>query len=187
MLGIQTLHSIAPSEVVVIGTGAQAASHVAALGALFPAARVYVIGSSLERAEAFCLRNQAVNARLEALAADQIPASVEVVITVTTSNTPVYHEPGMPGRLVIAAGSFTPDAAEVAAPLVQASVLYLDEMQGGRYEAGDLIQAGTDWARVYPIADAFSHAVPVDRPILFKTVGSAAWDLAACRVVRLGL
>jgi len=187
MLGIQTLHGIAPNEVVLFGTGAQAASHVAALGALFPAARVYVIGSSLERAEAFCVRHQTQNARLEALAPDQIPDSVEVVITVTTSATPVYHESDMPSRLVIAAGAFTPDAAEIAAPLVQASVLYIDDMQGGRYEAGDLIQAGTDWARVHPIADAFSHPVPVDRPILFKTVGCAAWDLAACRVVRLGL
>lgn len=187
MLGIQALHGIAPSEVVVIGTGAQAGSHVAALGALFPAARVYVIGSRLERAEAFCMRHQALNARLEALAPDRIPASVEVVITATTSASPVYHEPDMPGRLVIAVGSFAADAAEVEASLVQASVLYIDDPHGGRYEAGDFIQAGTDWARVHPIADAFSHAAPVERPILFKTVGCAAWDLAACRVARLGL
>jgi len=187
MLGIQSLHGIAPGEVLVIGTGAQACTHVAALGALFPAARVYVIGSSFERAEAFCLRNQTLKARLEALRPDLIPASVEVVITATSSHTPVYHEPDMPGRLVIAVGSFTPDAAEVATTLVQGSVLYIDDLHGGRYEAGDFIQAGTDWARVHPIADAFSHAVPVERPILFKTVGCAAWDLAACRVARLGL
>lgn len=187
ILGIQALHGMAPSEVLVIGTGTQASSHVAALGALFPAARVYVIGRSLAQAEAFCLRNQTLNARLEALMPDAIPASVEVVITLTTSSTPVYHEPDMPGRLVIAVGSFTPEAAEVPAALVQGSVLYIDDAHGGRYEAGDFIQAGTDWARVRPIADAFSHAVPVERPILFKTVGSAAWDLAACRVARLGL
>jgi len=50
-----------------------------------------------------------------------------------------------------------------------------------------LIQSGTDWDRVRPIADALHHPVQVARPLLFKTVGSAAWDLAACRVARQGL
>lgn len=187
LLGIQSLQVAAPGAVVVIGTGTQAACHVAALGALFPAARVYVIGRSFAAAEAFCLRHASLNARLEALPADAIPASVEVVITVTSSQTPVYLEPDLAGRLVVAVGSFTPEAAEVSPELVQGSVIYVDDPDGARYEAGDLIQAGTDWERVHSIADAFNRPVEVARPVLFKTVGSAAWDLAACRVARLGL
>lgn len=187
MLGIQSLHSTAPREVALIGTGAQAACHVAALGAVFPASRTYVASRTQEQAEAFCLRHAAQNARLEAITADAIPASVEVVITATSSATPVYLEPDMPGRLVIAIGAFTAEAAEVTPELVQGSVIYVDDPDGARYEAGDLIQAGTDWDRVLPIADAFNRPVREVRPILLKTVGSAAWDLAACRVARLGL
>jgi len=187
LLGIQSLHSAAPREVALIGTGTQAACHVAALGALLPATRVYIVGRTLEQAEAFCLRNAVHNARLEALAPGTLPASVEVVVTATSSTTPVYLEADVPGRLVVAIGAFTAEAAEVTPLLVQGSVIYVDDPDGARYEAGDLIQAGTDWARVLPIADAFNRPVREVRPILFKTVGSAAWDLAACRVARLGL
>jgi 1-piperideine-2-carboxylate/1-pyrroline-2-carboxylate reductase [NAD(P)H] len=85
---------------------------------------------------------------------------------------------------VIGVGAFTADAAEVSASTVQASTLYVDDLAGAHHEAGDLILAGVDWNVVRPLADALASAKKTDAPVLFKSVGCAAWDLAACRVAR---
>jgi 1-piperideine-2-carboxylate/1-pyrroline-2-carboxylate reductase [NAD(P)H] len=63
----------------------------------------------------------------------------------------------------------------------------VDDVEGARHEAGDLIQAGVDWTGVRALGDILAgnkarpHGVPV-----FKTVGQAAWDLAAARVACSG-
>jgi 1-piperideine-2-carboxylate/1-pyrroline-2-carboxylate reductase [NAD(P)H] len=108
---------------------------------------------------------------------------VDVVITGTTSKQPVYLHPARAGRLIIAVGAFKPDAAEIAPATVLASRIYVDDPEGARHEAGDLLQAGADWSQVQGIAHALGAAPMADtEPVLFKTVGCAAWDLAAARV-----
>jgi 1-piperideine-2-carboxylate/1-pyrroline-2-carboxylate reductase [NAD(P)H] len=184
MLGIRTLADKEPADVLVIGTGKQALHHVEALASVFPAARIRVLGSRPERADAFCKEHPALGANLAPLAGDAIPDTVDVVITATTSKTPVYTEAPRAGRLVIGVGAFTPDAAEIAAPTVLASEVYVDDAAGARHEAGDLIQAGIDWGTVKPLADALRRRERTGRPLVFKSVGCAAWDLAACRVAR---
>ena len=49
-------------------------------------------------------------------------------------------------------------------------------------EAGDLILAGKPWNEVCCLADRPVQKFLVGLPVLFKTVGCAAWDLAAARV-----
>lgn len=191
MIGIQALLGREPAEVLVIGTGKQAAHHVEALGALFPAAKIIVQGSRVERAEAFakafCADHAGLSTKLSALKDADIPASIDVVIATTTSKTPVYTLAPIEGRLVIGVGAFTPDAAEIAASTVLGSAVFVDDLAGARHEAGDLIQADIDWDEVRPLASALSVQagdIGNKRPVLFKSVGCAAWDLAACRVVR---
>jgi 1-piperideine-2-carboxylate/1-pyrroline-2-carboxylate reductase [NAD(P)H] len=99
----------------------------------------------------------------------------------------VYRAPARDGRLVIAVGAYTPVTAEIDAATVRGSTLYIDDMANARHEAGDLIRAKVDWAQVRSIAEAIAAraAARTGRgagAILFKTVGSAAWDLAAARV-----
>jgi 1-piperideine-2-carboxylate/1-pyrroline-2-carboxylate reductase [NAD(P)H] len=185
MLGIQRLLGRSPDEVLLIGTGKQALHHVEALASLFPSARVVVAGSQPARAEAFCAAHAALSANLTPLVTAAIPESIDVVITTTTSKTPVYTLAARPGRLVIGVGAFTPDAAEIAAPTVLASDVFVDDPAGAHHEAGDLIQAGIDWNAVTPLANVLREGAPTAaRAMLFKTVGCAAWDLAACRVAR---
>ncbi|MDR5754097.1 MULTISPECIES: bifunctional Delta(1)-pyrroline-2-carboxylate/Delta(1)-piperideine-2-carboxylate reductase [unclassified Caballeronia] len=184
MLGIRSLFGPAPGEVLVIGTGKQAIHHIEALASLFPAARILIAGSQPARAEAFCAAHGALSAYLTPLAGD-IPDSVDVVITTTTSKTPVYTLAARRGRLVIGVGAFTSDAAEIAASTVLGSAVYVDDPAGARHEAGDLIQAGIDWDVVQPLAKVLrDDGTRGARPLLLKTVGCAAWDLAACRVAR---
>jgi 1-piperideine-2-carboxylate/1-pyrroline-2-carboxylate reductase [NAD(P)H] len=190
MLAIEALLGHEPHEILLIGTGKQAVHHVEALSTLYPAAHIVVQGSRPERAREFCAAHAGLSKAMSALQDTNIPASIDVVIAATTSKTPVYSLPPINGRLVIGVGAFTPDAAEIAAATVLNSDVFVDDPAGARHEAGDLIQAGIDWSKVKPLASLLGiHAneganQALNRPIVFKSVGCAAWDLAACRVVR---
>ncbi|WP_248322472.1 bifunctional Delta(1)-pyrroline-2-carboxylate/Delta(1)-piperideine-2-carboxylate reductase [Caballeronia sp. Sq4a] len=184
MLAIRALAADIPREVLVIGTGKQAVSHVEALASLYPDARLFILGSRAGRASAFCADHAALSPNLIPLEGPAIPDSIDVVITTTTSKTPVYTLAASAARLVIGVGAFTADAAEIAASTVQASALFVDDLAGARHEAGDFILAGIDWNVVRPLATALASHERLDVPVVFKSVGCAAWDLAACRVAR---
>lgn len=188
MLGVRTFAAAAPREFLLIGTGTQALNHLEAIGELFPHARVWVKGSAPARAEAFCAAHRGKVHDLQPLARPDVetPDSIDVVIALTTSTRAVYDEAARPARLVIGVGAFTPAMVEIGARTIGASALFVDDLAGAKHEAGDFIQAGVDWARVGGIATVFSDAasLPPDQPVVFKSVGCAAWDLAACRVAR---
>ncbi len=88
---------------------------------------------------------------------------------------------------MIGVGAFTPQMLEIGAHTVHGSALYVDDLAGAKHEAGDFIQAGVNWADVTGIAALLDGSAPrpvASTPVLFKSVGCAAWDLAACRVAR---
>jgi 1-piperideine-2-carboxylate/1-pyrroline-2-carboxylate reductase [NAD(P)H] len=184
MLAIRTLAARAPRAVLVIGTGKQAAHHVEALASLYPEARIHILGSRPGRAGVFFEENAGLSANMEPLEHGSAPDSIDVVITATTSKAPVYTQPANPARLVIGVGAFTADAAEIAPSIVHASELYVDDPAGARHEAGDYILADVDWNAVTPLASALVSRSVSGRPVVFKSVGCAAWDLAACRVAK---
>ena len=64
--------------------------------------------------------------------------------------------------------------------------ILVDDPAGAKHEAGDLIQANVDWDRVGSLAGVIERSWigSPDQPILFKSVGCAAWDLAAARLAR---
>ena len=180
MLAIECFAVGPIDRLLLIGTGTQARHHVEALAALHPGVRVRVRGTSPDSAARFC-------AMATIGAVDLAPASdaedASVVITCTASRTPVYREAARADRLVIAVGSFQPEAAEIAATTVLGSHVVVDDPRGAPHEAGDLIQAGVDWTRVTSLADHLRGTSPsIAGPMLFKSVGCAAWDLAAARV-----
>lgn len=176
LLGITVLHGT-PGHVAIIGTGGQARGHLEALQVVFPEANISVVGRTLAQARTFCASGQAT-------ARAAVPDEADVVITTTTSKTPVYTLPARAGRLLIGTGAFTADAAEISAEAVNASQLYVDDPAGAQHEAGDLLLAGADWSQVRGLADALDRPPRHQQPVLLKTVGCAAWDLAACRVAQ---
>lgn len=184
MLGVRTFASAAPREFLLIGSGTQALNHLDAIGELYPDARVWVKGSALARAEAFCAAHRSKVHDLRPLVQAGVPDSVDVVITLTTSKQPVFDEAARVDRLVIGVGAFTPAMAEIGPRTLGGSRLFVDDAAGAKHEAGDLIQADVDWTRVNAISTVLENAAGLPRaePIVFKTVGCAAWDLAACRV-----
>ncbi|SEM62106.1 ornithine cyclodeaminase [Pseudomonas sp. ok272] len=185
LLAIRTLLEQAPQQILIFGTGAQSRYHIQAINALYPDAKVWVRGLDLEKATEFCDRNRELHAHLAPLG-DSIP-DVDVVITLTTSTEPVYNELAKAGRLVIGVGAFKPEMAEIGKATLDTSVIYADDPDGARHEAGDLLRAGVDWSNVKSLASALVDGIDRSRPAVFKSVGTAAWDLAAARVALAAL
>lgn len=183
MLAISVLLGT-PRDAVLIGTGKQAAYHAEAFAALFPDTLLLVKGTTERSSADFVDSHRHIVPRLQAAPEGQLPDNSQLVITLTTSKTPVYSEPARADRLVVGVGAFTPDAAEVGRTTIQGSTLVVDDPAGARHEAGDLIQAGVDWSSVKSLADVLSAPLPSGQPVFFKSVGCSAWDLAACRVAR---
>lgn len=179
MLGLKTFLGSAPQHVALIGTGTQAHGHIEALAALYPGLRVTAMGTSQPKAQAFI--NTHRHLPLQLLSSTTLPDDVDAVITLTTSAIPVYQQPGQCGRLLIGVGAFKPELAEIGPTTLRTSRIFVDDPAGARHEAGDLIQAQVDWSGVMALAHALTHGAPLGEPIVFKTVGCAAWDLAAAR------
>lgn len=189
LLGIETLAPRRPSSVLLIGTGAQALAHAEALIAYFGVAEFHVTGTSEARAEAFAAgltaRYPGIEVRAHAVP-DAAPAT-DVVIALTTSTVPVIPAQLADDTLAIGVGAFRKTMAELPPSLLHARGIVVDDVDGARHEAGDLIQAGVDWAGVHALGDILAgNVVRPGRTPVFKTVGQAAWDLAAARVATRG-
>lgn len=183
MLGIRLLWGDQCRHVAIVGAGVQAEGHAQAVHALYPDSRISIVARSPEKAAR--LHTAVPGAPLHIVRS--VPEEADVVITVTSSASPVYALPARPERLLIGVGAYRGDMAEYAPETVAASRLYIDDWSAGQHEAGDLIQAGADWNLVHPIARAIQSPPDRRQAMLYKTVGSAAWDLAAARCARINV
>ncbi len=184
MTGIDTFLPSAPEKILLIGTGTQALYHLKAIHQKYPQCQVKVRGSSLEKATDFCQAYRHEHDKLTPCQPDEVPENTDVVILLTTSKQAIYNEAALTGRLIIGVGAFKPDMAEIGVETLAGSTVYVDDPAGAREEAGDLIQADIDWSRVQGLISALNEQPDLSKPIVFKTVGSAAWDLAAARTAQ---
>ncbi|MGM3274705.1 delta(1)-pyrroline-2-carboxylate reductase family protein [Ralstonia sp. 24A2] len=197
-------------DLLLIGAGAQARAHLEAFRFGLGTRRVTIIARTADSAEALAAHARQLGMDAMALAGGDAAGVAEaaravlpqtsLVVTATPSTQPVLpdlagpdHPDGYawaPHHFIAAVGAFRPDMAELPPRLcVQAAAgnrLYADTLVDLEVEAGDLLQAGVPWSRVRPLqqcVDAtqstLTQAAPV-LPVVFKSVGSALWDLAAC-------
>lgn len=181
MLGIMTLLPNPPRKFLLIGTGVQARYHVQAIHAVYPDCEIFVRGTSLRSAGLFCHQCISLHSRLTPVN-ERYYDDTDVVLMVTTSTEPVYNLPAVAGRLIVGVGAFKPEMAEIGSLTLEGSDIYADDPVGARHEAGDLLRADIDWSTVCSLADALQNRRSSERPAVFKSVGTAAWDLAAARV-----
>lgn len=188
LLGIQQLAPRKPSSALLIGTGVQAAAHADALVAFFGVERFRIASRNPSHAQAFC---DELARRHPHVAAEPIDAGIaraqtpdtDLVIALTTSRSPVIPSHLHADTLAIGVGAFKPEMVEFPADLLLERSIVVDHLAGAQHEAGDLLQAGIDWAKVRDIGNIVVNgwSKPDVAPVL-KTVGHAAWDLAAARV-----
>jgi ornithine cyclodeaminase/alanine dehydrogenase len=176
------------------GAGEQAAFQLRGLRAVLPVARVEVISRSADTARAFA------EAQSRALGLEVVPAPsprdalarADVVVTATTSPTPVFDGRDLrPGTHVDAVGSFRPAMRELDAETIRRARVFVDTFEGAWREAGDVLLAIEDGvvARDHvagELADLVTGAQPGRRTpeeiTVFKSVGFAAEDAVTARL-----
>jgi ornithine cyclodeaminase/alanine dehydrogenase-like protein (mu-crystallin family) len=173
----------------VIGCGWQAESQVACIRAALPGIeRLVVYCRDEERRDEFARRFGGEPAEWYTDAAAQ-----DVVVTVTTSRDPVLRGEWLrPGALVCAVGANRLRARELDnAVLERAAFVCCDSREQAKVEAGDLVEpverGVLDWLEVHELAEVVGGAVQgrqhYDDIVVFKSLGIAAEDLAAAKLV----
>lgn len=166
-----------PLHVVVVGGGVQANAHKEAIADCFQ-----------QRGTEFRMFSRKNKNSSGAAAYDVDPKDLlwaDVIITATASAQPVLSEEACSviraGTVVCAVGAFTPSMAELPPKFVNRCRIFADTIEGCQSEAGDLIQAGVSFENVSSIGSVAASEAPQDagQPLLFKSVGSALWELAA--------
>lgn len=187
-LGLHVLTCTPPRRVALLGTGAQALEHARLLAETGLAGVLHIAGRSSAQARDFAALlarelGAAVELHAHASAAAAL-AHADAVVTLTTSTVPVLPAALPDELLVVGVGAFRPDMAELPPALLQRRRVIVDALEGARSEAGDMIQAGIDWSRVSELVDHLDVAAASGPAPVLKTVGQAAWDLAAAHVAR---
>ena len=189
-VAIRKLGPQLPAKVAVIGAGWQATTQVLALSRVLTINELRVYSRNKERRVAFA-KEQAEQLGIEAFAVETAQEAVrgaDVVVTITTSQTPVVQADWIePTALVIAAGSNHRLRTEMPAELVErAQTVVVDQLAAAQLDSGDLIQAHQagkfDWSRAVEFGDvvAGKWRRPSEPGItLFESHGLALWDLAA--------
>jgi alanine dehydrogenase len=173
-----------PRTVAVIGTGHQARTQVQALRAALEIAELRVYGRDRDRRARFAAEVGAVAAE----SAERAVRGADVVVTITTSGSPVLAAEWVePGALVVAAGSNFASRAELPPELVHgARAVVVDQREAARLESGDLLAAGYDVEAAIelgPVLAGKAEVSPGPGPLLVESHGLALWDLAAARTV----
>jgi alanine dehydrogenase len=178
----------------IYGAGVQAEFHLRALLEVRRIEEVLVWDSDHARLEGFIRRmRRAVPVEIESGDdAEHVAAESDVLVTATTSASPVF--PGRavrPGVHINAVGAFTPTTRELEPELVARALVVVDTYAGALAEAGDLLiplRAG-QISREH-LAAELGEVVNGTRPgrtsdaqiTIFESVGAAFQDAAAARL-----
>lgn len=194
LLAAKTLASAAKhGPILIIGAGTQGRAHLEAFGQWLPHAEVFIASRTPAPSEVLAAHGRALGLRAQALAMADMDATVPrcgLLITGTTSTVPLFADHVRDGAMVIAVGAYSHSMCELPHALVRRAAVFVDTLEGAQHEAGDLSQAGIDWATVTALEDVV-EGQPTPRPSLegrgdkvavFKSVGHALWDLAAARL-----
>jgi alanine dehydrogenase len=167
------------SVLAIIGSGVQARSHLEALRLVrnFQEVRVW----SPRRAATFA-KEHSVRA---AASAEEAVRGADVVVTATTSSTPVLSGQWLsPGAHINAVGAPRPDWRELDDEVLRHARIYVDSREAAMKESGDVIAAGKIFAE---IGEVVSGAQPGRRSAedvtLFKSLGLAVEDVATAGLV----
>jgi alanine dehydrogenase len=167
------------SVLAIIGSGVQARSHLEALRLVrdFREVRVW----SPRRAAAFA-EEHGVRA---AAAAEEAVRGADVVVTATTSSTPVLSGEWLsPGVHINAVGAPRPNWRELDDEVLRRSRVYVDSREAAQKESGDVIAAGEISAEIGEVtAGTKPGRRSAEEITLFKSLGLAVEDVATAELV----
>ena len=162
----------------ILGSGVQARSHVEALGLVRHFEEIRVWSPTKEHAEQFAKKIGAT-----ATSAEEAVRDADVIVTVTSSKTPVLNGSWLkPGCHVNAVGACRPDWRELD-DHAMSQVVYVDSREGAMKESGDVILSG---AKIHAeLGEALAGKVPprANEITIFKSLGMAVEDIVAALLV----
>jgi ornithine cyclodeaminase/alanine dehydrogenase-like protein (mu-crystallin family) len=172
------LASPAAKVLAILGSGVQARSHAEALRLVRRFEEIRVWSPTPEHASQFA---QEIGAT--AMPAEKAARDADVIVTVTSSNTPVLRGSWLkPGCHVNAVGACRPDWRELDDEAM-ASVVFVDSREGAMKESGDVILSR---AKIYAeLGEALAGKVPTraNETTIFKSLGMAVEDIAAAALI----
>jgi ornithine cyclodeaminase/alanine dehydrogenase-like protein (mu-crystallin family) len=167
------------SVLAIIGSGVQARSHLEALRLVrdFREVRVW----SPRRTAAFA-NEHGVHA---AVSAEEAVRGADVVVTATTSQTPVLSGEWLsPGAHINAVGAPRPGWRELDDEVLRRTRVYVDSREAAVKESGDIIAAGEIFAEIEEVAAGTKPGRRSDEEVtLFKSLGLAVEDVATAELV----
>jgi thiomorpholine-carboxylate dehydrogenase len=159
---------------VILGSGVQARSHVEALRLVRQFEEIRVWSPTPEHAKGFAHEIGAT-----AMSAEEAARDADVIVTVTSSKTPVLNGDWLKrGCHVNAIGACRPDWRELDDEAMQ-NIVFVDSREGAMCESGDVILSG---AKIYAeLGEALTGKVPAraNETTVFKSLGMAVEDIAA--------
>ena len=119
-----------------------------------------------------------------AMPAEEAVRGADVVVTATSSKTPVLKGDWLKSDChVNAVGACRPDWRELDDQAMQNSVVFVDSREGALKESGDVILSG---AKIYAeLGEVLAGKVPAqaNKTTVFKSLGMAVEDIAAAMLV----
>jgi thiomorpholine-carboxylate dehydrogenase len=162
----------------ILGSGVQARSHVEALQLVRQFQEIRVWSPTKAHADRFAKETGA-----KAMPAEEAVRGADVVVTATSSRTPVLHGEWLkPGCHVNAVGACRHDWRELDDEAMT-NKIFVDSREAAMKESGDVILAG---AKIYAeLGEAFSGKIPqrANETTIFKSLGLAVEDVAAALLV----
>lgn len=165
----------------ILGSGVQARSHLEALRLVrdFTEVRVWSPRNAAAFADEFGVR--------AAGSAEEAVRGADVIVTATTSQTPVLEGAWLsPGAHINAVGACRPDWQELDDEALARARIYVDSREAAAQESGDVIAAGVERI-VGEIGEVVTGAVPgrtsTEEITLFKSLGLAVEDVVTADLV----
>lgn len=184
LLAAQWLAPNTSGPLLVVGAGAQGRAHLDAFAQW--GVKEMLIHSRSE-ASAHVLASYAREIGLHPQVVSDANAALArcpLVVTCTPASGVVLRALPRADAFIAAVGAFTPQMIELD-PVVTQHVFregrIVVDTRDADHEAGDLLQAGIDVARLPSLRDIDPAAARATGPVLFKSCGWAGWDLAAAR------
>ena len=182
-------------DLAILGSGAQAQSHLDAMLRVRTIRRIRVWSRSREHCQSFAQRESSRHG-VSVEPMDTVQEAVvgaDIICTVTAAQEPVlFGNQVSPGTHINAVGSCTPSARELDAYAVARSELFIDRRESVMSESGDFLLAreegaiGDDHIQA-ELGDVLIGRHPgrstSDQVTLFKSLGLAVEDLACAHHV----
>ncbi|HWL43818.1 MAG TPA: hypothetical protein VNQ73_12805 [Ilumatobacter sp.] len=189
-LAIRHLAAPDATTAALVGAGRQGWSHIEMLADELPRlSRIAVASLFPDETEALVARaNEAGIPAVFAATPPEAVAGADVIVTVTSSATPLFPADAVSDRaLICGVGATKYDRCEIDPALVaRCAAVVCDDVVGSHTECGDLIAAVAHgsfaWDQAIELHDLLAGNVAVPRagaaPVLFETQGVALQDVA---------